>query len=77
MEKTPMKYQRDLHVSPLRPARLAAAMFRRAFYLPILTRPPVRATRSCICENIERWVKITLADYDKTTYERGKLTDLF
>jgi hypothetical protein len=72
-----MKYQRDLHVSPLRPARLAAAMFRRAFYWPILTRPPVRATRSCIGENIERWVKITLADYDKTTYEKGKLTDLF
>jgi hypothetical protein len=72
-----MKYQRDLHIRPLRPARLAAAILRRAFWLPILVRPPVRAIRSCICENIERWMKITLADYDKTTYEKGKLTGWF
>ena len=72
-----MKYQRNLYVPPLRPARLAAAMFRRAFYGPILTRPPVRATRSCVGENIEHRTKITLADYDKTTYEKGKLTGWF
>ena len=72
-----MKYQRSLHIPPLRPARRAAAMFRRAFYWPILTRPPVRVTRNCIGENIEHRVKITLADYDKTTYEKGKLTGWF
>jgi hypothetical protein len=77
MERIPMQYQRNMHVPPLHPARLAAATFRRAFYVPILTRPPVRAIRNCICGNIERIVKITLADYDKTMYEKGKLTGWF
>jgi len=72
-----MQYQRNVHILPLRPARLAAATFRRALYLPILTRPPVRAIRSCVCGNIEQILKITLADYGKTTYEKGKLTGWF
>jgi len=72
-----MRSLRKVYLRPLRPARLAAARFRRAFYVPILTRPPVRAIRSCICGNIERIVKITLADYDKTMYEKGKLTGWF
>ena len=72
-----MRNLRKVCFRPLRSARLAAAMFRRAFYEPILTRPPVRAIRSCISGNIERIVKITLADYDKTMYEKGKLTGWF
>ncbi|MHB9071490.1 MAG: hypothetical protein ACYC54_14125 [Sedimentisphaerales bacterium] len=46
-------------------------------HLPILTRPLARAIRSCVCGNIEQILKITLADYDKTKYEKGKLTGWF
>ena len=77
MEKIPMKYQRNMQILPLRSARLAAARLRRALYWPILARQPIRAIRSCIHENIELIVKITLAGYDKITYEKGKLTGWF
>jgi len=36
----------DIHVPPACPARLAAAMLRRAFAVPILAAPPVRATQA-------------------------------
>jgi len=72
-----MRSLRKVYLRPLRPARLAAAMFRRAFYVPILTRPTVRAIRSCICGNIERIVNFTLADYDKTMFVNGILTGWF
>jgi len=32
-------------IQPGRPARLAASRFRRAFSVPILARPPIRATQ--------------------------------
>jgi hypothetical protein len=72
-----MKYQRNLHVSPLRPARLAAAMFRRAR----VTAHSHTAAGPSDTE-LRQWkialsVKILLADYDKPMYEKGKLTGWF
>jgi len=40
------RFESVVYIQPACPARLAAAMFRRAFWLPILTRPPIRATQA-------------------------------
>ena len=36
----------EIHIRPACPARLAAAMLRRAFVVPILAAPPVRAIQA-------------------------------
>ena len=41
----PMSFVNVGIIEPGRPARPAAARFRRAFVRPILTRPPIRATQ--------------------------------
>ena len=43
-----MSFENVVTIRPGCPARLAAARLRRAFELPILTRPPIRATQPWI-----------------------------
>jgi hypothetical protein len=72
-----MQYQRNLHVPPPRPARLAAAMLRRA-RVTAHSRPATGPSDTELHQwKIKRCVKILLADYDKPMYEKGKLTGWF
>jgi hypothetical protein len=72
-----MQYRRSLHIPPLRPARLAAATLRRA-RVTAHSRPAAGPSDTELRQwRSERYVKITLEDYDKTTYEKGKLTGWF
>lgn len=60
-----------ISIGPACPARLAAAMFRRAFYVPILIRPPIRAIRTWfLLESKNKRTEIDLNEEGKLVYKK-------
>ena len=61
----------QISIGPACPARLAAARLRRAFVLPILAAPPVRATQTLITmESKDRKCQIVLNYEGKMVYKK-------
>jgi len=65
------KKVRQISIGPACPARLAAARLRRAFVLPILAAPPVRATQtSFLLESKNKRTEIVLNEEGKLVYKK-------
>ena len=61
----------QISIGPACPARLAAARIRRAFVLPILAAPPVRATQtSFLLESKNKRTEIVLNEEGKLVYKK-------
>jgi len=61
----------QISIGPACPARLAAARLRRAFVLPILAAPPVRATQtSFLLESKNKGTEIVLNEEEKLVYKK-------
>jgi hypothetical protein len=76
MEKISMQYQCNLNVRPLRPARFVAAISDELVSGPFSSAAGPSDTEMHQWK-IERCVKVLLADYDNTMYEKGRLTGWF
>jgi hypothetical protein len=70
-----------INIEPVCPARLAAARLRRAFYMPILAAPPVRAIQTSFSQkhniyNVQLERNLLELKAEKG-YMKGNVTDLF